>query len=79
MLYVDPFSMHSDALTTVTVKLQIGSQLFSAPTHQFTTIDSSTIYRAFDISVDSSGNVTVSSPNSGITLYAPAVMRAPKL
>ncbi len=35
MLYVDPFSMHSDTQTTVTVKLQIGGQLFTAhsPVH----------------------------------------------
>jgi uncharacterized protein YfaP (DUF2135 family) len=78
ILYVDPFSLHNDAQTTVTVKLQIGSQLFTAPTHMFTT-SSVDIYRAFDVTVDASGNVTVSSPNSGITVYAPVARRAPKL
>lgn len=78
IIYIDPWSMDADLQSTVTVKLQIGSQLFSAPAHQFTS-SSDAVYRAFDFTVDASGNVTVGSPNTGITIYStPPALRARK-
>jgi hypothetical protein len=76
VLYVDPYSLDLDPQSTVTVKLQIGGQMFSAPTHKFTS-SSDPIYRAFDIKVDASG-VSVISPNTNFGLNAPAVMRTQK-
>jgi hypothetical protein len=77
VFYVDPFAV-SDPPITVTVTLQVGNQLFTAPTHQFTS-SADSVYRAFDVTVDASGNVTVMQPNTNITVLDSPTMRAPKL
>ena len=62
-LYVDSYSLDSDTSATVTVSLNIGGNLYTFPTHAFSST-ATTSYRVVDISVDSAGVVTLLSPDT---------------
>lgn len=70
VLYVDDYSMDSDTTATVTVSLNIGGNLYTFPTHAFTST-ATTSYRVVDIQVDSAGTVTLLTPD---TTNFPALM-----
>ena len=73
VLYVDSYSLDQDTGATVTVSLNIGGNLYTFPTHAFSST-ATTSYRVVDISVDSSGTVTLLTPDTTNfpALYYPA-------